>query len=188
LGENIGTNVGIAISLTNVPAADTNGSFYGAYFVTQLVEAHQKMNVTTGSTVYGYQRDRNGLDNQVRYGYGSDGYTVAFPAELANNPSWTDSPDIEFGGVARWVSENETFKDYLMFQPFSSGSIPVPMYLATWSWEGSAKTNGASGGILLSQKPPSPTVAPTYDFPVWTMTDTNSSPWDVTNLPSFNEN
>ena len=34
-GQNIGTNVGTAMYLTNVPAI--NGIFYGAYFVTQII-------------------------------------------------------------------------------------------------------------------------------------------------------
>lgn len=186
-GQNIGTNVGIAMTLTNVPM--TNGLFYGGYFVTQLIETDAKVNVMTGTNIAGWQRDRNGLDNQAKYG----NITALFPSLLAFNPIWTDSPGLPFGGQFRWVSRNDSFKTYLMFQPFGSGTIPVPMYVGTWGWSGSAKTNGASGGTLLSHAVTTPTVSATTSYPVWTTNSVNfifANPvnWDATNLPAFNEN
>jgi hypothetical protein len=62
------------------------------------------------------------------------------------------------------------------------------MYVGTWGWSGSAKTNGATGGILLSHSQITPSVLQTTTFPTWTMVNTNNTPWNVTNLPAFNEN
>jgi hypothetical protein len=184
-GQNIGTNVGTAMYLTNVPAI--NGIFYGAYFVTQIINTYAEENVITGTNIYGWQRGGNGLDNQVRYGTPGVGTSVYFSAQLVNNPIWTDSPDVGLGGPVRWVSRSDSFKSYLMFQP-TPPSIAVPMYVGTWGWSGSAKTNGATGGILLSHSQITPSVLQTTTFPTWTMVNTNNTPWNVTNLPAFNEN
>ncbi len=190
-GQDNDTNVGIAMTLTNVPM--TNGNFYGGYFVTQLIQTDQKINVMTRTNVAGWQRDRNGLDNSVKYPLGGFGDVVALPSQLANNPIWTDSPGSPLGSIDRWIYRSDSFKSYLMFQPAGSGSIPVPMFVGTWGWSGSAKTNGVSGGTLLSHSITSPTVSATTSYPVWTTNSVNvifANPanWDTTNLPAFNEN
>ena len=188
-GKGTGNDIGIAMSLTNVPINPSNGIFYGAYFVTQLLGKNVRENVTTGTNVSGWQFDQQGLDNQVEF----DKVTASMPGDLTSNPLWVDSPSIQFGGIYRWVSESESFTNYLMFLPPGGNSIAIPMYLASWGWTGSAKTNGASGGILLSHSVPPPTVAVTTDFPQWTNLVTNDTPVltipDIqTNLPPFDEN
>lgn len=64
-GQNIGENFGITMTLTNAPV--TNNLFYGAYFVTQLIQTEQKLNIETGTNIVGWQRNRSGLDNQTRW-------------------------------------------------------------------------------------------------------------------------
>jgi hypothetical protein len=183
-GMNSGTNVGIAMTLTNVPINPNSGFFYGEYFLTQLVSSDKKADMTEGTNVVGLQRDLVGLDNQLQYGAGG----FIFPAALTSNPLWTDSPGIRFGGPIGWVSDSGSFNSYLMFQPLGTHCIAVPMCVGTWGWSGSAVTNGAGGGTLLSNAILTPTVLQTINFPQWTLRITNNAPWSITNLPPFNEN
>jgi hypothetical protein len=71
--------------------------------------------------------------------------------------------------VKAWREDN--FTDYLMFQPDSPGSIPVPLKKLQWNWSGEALTNGAGGWALVqSNSFVQVTVSnrDTLEFPHWT--------------------
>src|SRR5262249_15872974 len=79
--------------------------------------------------------------------------------------SWADSPGA-FLSIARWLTHQTSFSTYLMFQPPTAGSIPVPMYKVQWSWTGTA-TNPPPWFKLAGAPSPS-TPYQTRQFPSWT--------------------
>ena len=178
------TNVGIAFSFSNAP------SFVGRYFLVQIVnESDVKMNLLEGTNLIGQEDQSFGLDTEYPYQATNDFWHLGGYSYLQND-RWLDCPAsfLESNSVT-WLSRTDSFTMYLMFQastPDYSNNIPVPMYSATWSWSGTAKTNNSPAGFYLySSSPPSPNVAPTLNFPLWT---TNSQQSDFETTTPFNEN
>lgn len=89
--------------------------------------------------------------------------------------------------VPTWLSRTDTYSAFLMFQPYSASSIPVPMYAVNWAWSGVARTNGSPNNYsLITGTPGSPTVSQTSTYPLWI---TNATSFNyVTNSTPFNEN
>ena len=175
------SNVGIAFVYTNAPLdPNTTSSTYGQYFLTQVVESfRQQYNVRNPNCV-GYQaEDQNGLDAGTPY-QGTTG---------RDHCEWTDAPDAVLS-YASWLTQAESFRSTLMFQPDCSGSISVPMYKVDWNWSGTARTNGpANSWVLVSGSPPvNPQPLLTEQFPTWTHTITNLDTTSASPTNCFNEN
>lgn len=90
-----------------------------------------------------------------------------------------DSPGERALSTYAGVSRNDSFSAYVMYQSATSGSIWVPLTVASWSWSGTATNNG--GWTLTSSNFVPATClsgSSTTTFPFWTnLFSTVSSTW-----------
>jgi hypothetical protein len=131
------------------------------------------------------------LTNGSYYGTGSaciqglDVYTpgqqnVPYPF-YPTVPGWpnqtNDSPDFALvaqvnGNTIRTVGAGGTYNMYLMFQPNTANSIPVPLAVIPWSWSGGATNNAGNWALTFNTGQASPTgsiagAVTNGVFPVW---------------------
>ena len=168
------SDCGILFISTNLPYWMIFGTtnLYGRYFVIQIInQSHIKENFLDG--IHSKQLDCYGLDGYFPY----QGHY-----QWANSDGiWYDAPADEMAGY-KWISRNESFTDYLMFEPYGGG-IDVPMLKLTWTWSGEVTTNGISGGYTLLSDRTSPTcsgLSSTTEFPQWT-TNAACFQWQTNN-------
>lgn len=94
---------------TNAPTLPYSTQTYGKYFITQLVDQHIKRNLWVGTNCTGQRLDEYGLDEQNpmngRYGF-----------QLSQ--VWRDAPGSPLGDNISWVRREDTFTNFLMFQPY----------------------------------------------------------------------
>ena len=90
--------------------------------------------------------------------------------------SAADSPNVGLTSDLSQVSDTDSFDMYLMWNPGTANSIPVPLGFVAWGWSGDATQNQSTGvWSLNSSSIPSHTFTPSQSFPQWTQVDTNSN-------------
>jgi hypothetical protein len=161
------TNYGIRFYATNIVLNGCPSSSTFKYVQLGTIQAEH--NYTNGTST---QYTGSGLD--TRYPAFSFSATEQFDHE-------EDEPSEPVGDSAQvWRSDHFTM--YLLFQPNSANSIPVPLKKLDWSWSGVGQTNGTGGWQLLSSSTSLQNVNVSADYPTWTSnaitgTTTTSNQW-----------
>ena len=169
-----GNAYGIAwYGLITTPAAYVTSGDYGSWNWTQLITASRQeknngvywqfaVDTTSPPTVI------NGtqvLDGTYPYGY------FWYPANGATPaPGSADSPQqsLDPSNAISEYNVTDSFKDYLMYLPPGSGSIPVPLQENDWFWHFQALKNASSIWSTNSKNAQWGYVADFPAFPVWT--------------------
>lgn len=154
------TNYGIVVWATNIVLNGCPGNSTFLFVQTGTIQAEH--NYTNGTS--------------LRYsGSGLDSYYPAGNFEAYDEvplPYYVDYPAEPVAGSAE-VWRSDTFTSYLLFQPPTSNSIPVPLKKLQWSWSGLAQINGADGWEVLSSSTALYNVNVNAGYPTWTSNTIN---------------
>jgi hypothetical protein len=157
------------------PSAFDSGSDVGQWNWTQLtIPGRQEIvggvtkKVALSSTspvtpVYGVEC----LDNSYPYGAYNGGISTAIYDADGNPYSNIDSPGANFDSAASEMNNEDSFYDYLMYQPPGS-SVVVPLKAVDWYWKGNATQSG--GVWSTSNESAEWSFGDDFpDHPVWTL-------------------
>jgi hypothetical protein len=170
-GQNEGDNVGVKFIFTNAPVKPPSSWLsYGDYFFVQTINVNYRWNTrSANNSCEGYFLNKIGLDTTYPYGW------VDYDTEHGRWGITADSPGVKIKTEMSYMAETFNADMFLMFDPQSGASIPVPMYEVSWLWAGRAKTNGLPGDVTLLSSSTSGALSPTetFSYPIWTDVSTN---------------
>jgi hypothetical protein len=132
-------------------------------------------NQNTGANVY--VLDTTQLNTIPQYN--DTNGVVTIPAGQSTTWALNDDPYLGLTSNYSSVTANENFQTYFMYQPPTAGAIWVTLGVISWSWGGTATTDGSSWSASATSFSPSPAGATVM------YTNSNALPQWSTNITTI---